>query len=282
MVQKSKTATAAPAPAPATSTAVAVDTAKRVEAKLVDPLQERAKDKLVNACHVVRTETMRLGRKQAPIVRAVMECLDTNVRRVEISSIIGEHLGMTEGSRDLGARYIDLARWEMGQLNAGETPTTEALAIAGESYDSPLAALESGKTTFRMVYETWRVAVRMAAKAAVQPPATNMVEGAAAVLTKTQVRYETQPDAAGNVKPIRMRLLDNPQNKEEVATPEAWASGLLGMLNGAKAAKLVLGEDLYAEVHNRVTGFLEGEFDEPARPARPMPTAAEVRQRRSA
>ncbi len=227
--------------------------------------QERAKSHLIHVCRVAKTEYLRLGKKQAPIVEAVLACLAVGVSRLEIGQIIGsEFLGIEEGSRDLGARYIDMARWHKAEFR--EKTEIEAIPEGGvkvgdDYFDSPIDALKSGKYTFRSVYLAWRDAVRpeaAGARAAEQEPPKSVEEGAIATLTRAQVRYETVPDEAGKTKEVRMRVVDNPRNPEEQATPVAWASTMLALLEGAKVAREVLGAKLYDALLTKLSEVVKG------------------------
>lgn len=223
--------------------------AKPVTSTKEEKEQEQARNGLIHVCRVARTHYLALGKKQAPIVKAVLECLAVGVSRLEIGKIIAEELLQVEGSRDLGARYIDLARWHKREYRDTEVKHEGSVRVGDIEYDSPIDALSSGKHSFREVYETWRAVLRPQSVEASRPePAETVAEGAAATLARAQVRYEVPTADGEGTKQVRLRMVDNPRNPEEQATPEAWASGMLALLEGAKVAKDVLGQRLYDQV----------------------------------
>lgn len=250
-----------------TKRAKTVVEAPQPEAVVPDPAQGEAAQQLIEVCRTAKAEVMKLGRKQAPIVDAVVSCLAAGVSRLEIGQIIAtEFLGLADGSRDVGARYIDLA---LAHTHTGKFEGVKSVQVGDEKYKSPIDALRTGKHSFRQVYLAW-IAVVQGEKAVPETP-RSVEEGTRATLMRAQIRYETQ-DEDGNPKTIRLRLVDH---EDEKAPAEAWVPAVRLLIEGATVAKQVLGDTLYAQLRNRLRAVLAGRAPVVRRgPGRPRKLAA--------
>lgn len=175
---------------------------------------DAAKQELIEAVTTARDMSNDMVRRTGPVyagvVRGVIKCMDADLTRQQISSLIATAWAggePTEATKGIGARYIILARYQRKDWLAGERHPRGSIEVEGRAYPSPLDALDAGES-FTATYNAWTETVKQRVKA--QAPPSSPIVAARGVVSRlfvnvsqggeqTRLKVEESPPAFAGV-----------------------------------------------------------------------------------
>lgn len=190
------------------------------------------------------------GLTRAMISKTIRAELESEKRRRLVKHTNGkveEHVKVHKGG---AARYVMIWRWHTGKFLKGERKVT-VVEIEGHRYRSPIAALQSGRHSFTLVFHSWREATR--------PPVTDL----------SAVPTEPREAAARLVRRLTFPLLVKQNGRETVTRVKVLesAEALASVLDALHASPL-------AAQANQLRSLLKREVvRRPTEPRRRRPVA---------